>query len=238
MNATRRTVLGTLLFVPLAAVILATIACLPVPVGDPEKSKVDAALSGAYQQVSTDPADKDKTTVVILAPWDAHTYLLQYATSDTSTTPPTGDVTNFKAWLTDLGGATFLTAQPMNSVPGMPTDPGDQPFWAVFRLDGAKAAGQGHPGKTADVITARMVNNESPLFKDLDKDHTTREAVEAIIKAHAGDDALYTDKGITFKKLGPADAAMIEKTLTAAHPTVAIQTQPASQPGSKTDSLP
>ncbi len=47
---------------------------------------------------------------------------------------------------------------------------------------------------------------------DLVKGQTTREQLEATIKAHAGDAALYGDT-ISFKKLGKGDADMVKEML-------------------------
>ena len=44
-----RTLAGIVIFAGLASFLLALMACLKVPVGDPEKSQVDPALSGVWR---------------------------------------------------------------------------------------------------------------------------------------------------------------------------------------------
>ncbi len=76
MKSANRTWLAVLLAIPLAVVLLATFACLP-PVGDPEKSKVDDSLNGAWLAVNRD-ATPNETVMALLRPWDGKTYFMQY----------------------------------------------------------------------------------------------------------------------------------------------------------------
>src|SRR4051812_33856052 len=97
MNARTRTTLGILLFVPLSVVLLASYACLPAPVGEPEKSAVDAKLTGAWQAVKKEGEDAD-SRIALMRPWDAHTYYLQYMATEKGKDKTS--VMHFKAWLT------------------------------------------------------------------------------------------------------------------------------------------
>ncbi len=196
MKAQYRSMLGVALFVPLAAMLLATFACLPVPVGDPEQSKMDAALAGIYRGTPTDPADKTNT-LALLRPWDAKTYLLEYVTVETKDGKEVRQMQHFKAWLTTIAEKTFLTAAPMDDLKFALGDDDKKPFWVVLRLD-----------KVAAGLEVRMVNPDSEYLKGL----TKREEFEAAIKAHVSDQPLYGD-ALTFKKLGKEDQPLIDEVL-------------------------
>ncbi len=196
MTPRNRSLLAIALFVPLAAILLATFACLPAPVGDPEQSKVDDTLVGAYRGMPTNADDKS-SILVLLRPWDSHTYLLDFMQVDKKDDKEERQMSHFKAWLTTLGGKTFITAEEKDDLKFVLGDDGSKPVWVVMRLD-----------KIATGIEARMVNVDSEFIKGL----TKREELEAAIKAHATDQALYNDT-ITFKKLGKEDQAFIDDVL-------------------------
>jgi len=131
MKSSTRTWLGVALFVPLAAVLLATFACLPAPVGDPETSKVDESLVGAWQAAQKDPSDEVITAV--MQPWDAKTYYLSYYSLKKKDGAEEKSMMHFKAWVTTLGTATFLTAQPLDDMSFAVGEKNDKPFWVVMR---------------------------------------------------------------------------------------------------------
>ena len=191
MTAKSRTFVSIALFLPLAAILLATFACLPAPVGDPETSKVDEALTGVYRG-----GDAQQTILAVLRPWDAKTYLLTYMAVEKKDDKESHAEMHFKAWLTSLGGQTFLTAQPMDDLSDiLHTDNPEKKYWAVFRLD-----------KTPTGLVASMIKPDSDFVKGLD----TRDQLEAAIKAHVNDKDLYGDP-MTFKTLGKEDQPFIEE---------------------------
>jgi len=197
MKASSRTTLGIVLFIPLAAVLLVTFACLPGPVGDPEQSKVDEQLVGAWRAEPTDPGDKS-LIVALLRPWDAHTYLLQYIAVETKEGKESHEMMPMKAWLTKIGDATFLTAQPMDDLRYAVGDDGQKPYWVVMRLD-----------KTPTGMNIRMVDPGSEFIKGL----TKREDLEAAIKAHLNDKIYSSGDATAFKKLGKEDKGFLEALL-------------------------
>jgi len=106
--SSRKWLLPLLLSLPLAAIVLFLGACLPVGLGDPEASKVDARLAGAW-------AAADGNVVVVLLPFDGRAYLMRSVEVERTEEgvklkPGEGC---FKAWLTAVEGRTFLTAQPL-----------------------------------------------------------------------------------------------------------------------------
>ena len=193
MKPATRTFLGLGLFVPIAMLFFAMFACLPAPIGDPEKSKVDESLTGAWQSVPKNADDKDKMYALI-QPWDGKTYFLQYVDAKDPEKP---GCLNFKAWLTTIAGAKFIVCQPLYDLRfAFKPTADDKQIWPTFRID-----------KTAEGINIRMVKADGLL-----QDKTTREQIEAVIKDHVNEDALYGD-ALTFKKLSDADRATIEDVL-------------------------
>jgi hypothetical protein len=78
--------------------------------------------------------------------------------------------------------------------------------WPTFRIE-----------KTKVGLDARMVDSSSEILKALVdgvKDGKTKPVdIEAAIKAHVDDKALYTDKPISFMKLSQEDQKSLEETL-------------------------
>lgn len=142
--ASRKWLLPLLLSLPLAAVVLFLGACLPVGVGDPETSRVDARLVGAWAEVKEDGSDGD---IVVLLPFDSRAYLLrsvEVERTNEGVTLKRGEGL-YKGWLTTIEGRTFLTAQPLYlpdavadaTIPGL--------FVAAVKLseDGTKVEAKG-----------------------------------------------------------------------------------------------
>ena len=204
MTSKHRTLLAIALFVPLAAVLLVTFACVPVPVGDPAKSKVpdERPNPDAFLAVPKDAKPEDKN-LTLIRPWDEHTYFLQYISVSKKDDKEDVNVENYKAWLTPLAGATFLTCEPMDDTAYEGHTAKKPKFWAVFRIEFA-----------ADGLEAKIINADSDLLKDLmekAKDgKATREDLETIIKAHADDKVLYGDT-VKYKKLGKDDGTVIDE---------------------------
>jgi hypothetical protein len=111
--SSRKRLLPLLLSLPLAAFILFLGACLPVGVGDPEASKVDPKLAAVWEEIDDDGTPKG--SLVALVPFDGRAYLLRTLeverTAEGIKVKPNDG--HYKAWLTGIGGRTFLTAQPL-----------------------------------------------------------------------------------------------------------------------------
>ena len=185
MTARSRTLLGVGLFLPLAGLLLAMFACLPAPVGDPEKSSVDEKLVGAWQLVNADAADKG-VGLALLRPYDSHTYYVQYMFSEKKDGVEKVSVLNYKGWLTKLGDATFITCETLDN--GDYMAPGSEPdrFYWVAKVN-----------VKPDGVTVLPVNPDCPVVKEL----KTRETIEAAIKANIENKDLYSE-AMSFKKLG------------------------------------
>lgn len=69
MKPIHRTLAGLALAAILLPILIGTLACLPVPIGNPEKSRVDPELSGVWFDVFEE-------TLWVIQPYDRRTYLV------------------------------------------------------------------------------------------------------------------------------------------------------------------
>jgi hypothetical protein len=184
-----RTLLGLVLALPLAALIAGLFACLPVPVGDPEKSKVDPKFVGGWV-VSN---NEKNSTLYIIRAFDERTYLVQVlgfeVQADKSIKPASN--MSLKAWLTPIGKETYVCAELLNpeTPMGIAGDK-DKPAYFVATVS-----------LKNDELTLRVTNPDSPQLKDV----KTREDAEKALAAHA-DEADVLGKPVVLKKLGKDDA--------------------------------
>jgi hypothetical protein len=195
--ASRKWLLPLLLSLPLAAVVLFLGACLPVGAGDPETSKIDARLAGTWTEVNEDGSDGD---VVVLLPFDGRAYVMRSVKVDrTKGGVEIESEGLYKAWLTTIAGATFLSVQPLyprevvadGKVPGL--------FVAAVELsdDGMKVEARGVDPDFEALAQLRAlpghVSYEPP--PEGAKVATEKEAVELLGKVlaeHAKNPKLYS----------------------------------------------
>lgn len=152
----RRSLAGLAVAAGLLPSLLALLACIPFPVGDPETSQIDPGLTGAWVG-----QDEDSIELLILRPYDRRTWLgtillvipapadagqpapagAEQATSpdallarmlDERSDPASLDI--HKIWLTTLGGRRFLCWERLHSVDD---EKGEfrPPYWLVMRVD-------------------------------------------------------------------------------------------------------
>ena len=200
-----------LVIIPLFAGLL---ACMPVPVGDPERSRIDPGLNGIWVFES----DDDFSGMYQILPWDKRTWLMVGAeleagdefegelpdiesAADFAATLedlPLGkegitatSVVLYKAWLTKLGGQQFMTWE----MTGFGNDDGRLPpeYWYVFKLEKI----------SADRYDLHMLNGEFDGFEDIPspKDYEGddyvgkyRRAYERIIKRNLDNEDLISDE--------------------------------------------
>ncbi len=197
----KRTLVGVLLFVPLAALLLATFACLPAPIGDPETASVDQALVGAWRSVPAEGSSDDEGALVILRPWDKHTYYLQYLATRGKGADMSAEAVNYKAWLVKFGDVTFICCEALDNkdfmAPGMDADH----YWWAAKIE----------PKDDTVVVTPLKDGEGPL-----KDLKTQAEIEAVLKADPNAPALY-DKSLTFKKLSKEELSQVDDVRKLAH---------------------
>jgi hypothetical protein len=163
----RRTIVAVVV-----AGLLGLAACLPVPLGDPAKSKADSRFFGVWEWRDS------RVHRAVIRPWDERTLVVDILSGDLAedgtTKPRERDL--YKAWLTDIKGQTFMTLQPTETV-GMVNGDARQRYFIVakVKIDGM-------------TLTATALD---PEFKKL-KEVPNREALERIVSDSLDDPKLFT----------------------------------------------
>ena len=203
-----------LVIIPVFAGLL---ACMPVPIGNPERSRIDPDISGVWVQ----ELDGEFDALYLYQPYDKRTWLVVGATleegaayqgesfdietsedalrvladhhvgEDGITSPTTIAI---KAWLTKLGGERFMTWE---MVGGFNPDGTYKPeMWYVFRVEKIDK----------DHLELYMVNGEHEAFDDILKpaDYEGDDYVKAMrrkweralakVAKHVDDDDLYAER--------------------------------------------
>jgi len=223
MTARIRSLSGAVLAILTIPLIVGLLACIPVPIGDPERSSIDNDISGVWLMI-----DEDEIPVLTLfEPYDKRTWLLtrygfELVDSNeceiTNVEPESragylealrargkdciiGDETvSYKAWRKKLGDHWFMTWEPKGLIDAKR---GFEPaIWYGMRVE-----------KTgADSFTLRMINSDHEVFSEfaesksyvrLDEEgyprnpktlRSARRDFEGILKKHGGNDEIYTNK--------------------------------------------
>jgi len=233
MKPKQRSLTGLLFAIVLVPVIVGLIACLPVPLGDPEKSRIDPELSGVWLRHYD-----DETVLMLFEPWDKRSWLLTtYELTVTKCEAPAIEfdeeelpgyaeiVTEFRAlgpdcvagelieiyqaWNVKLGGQQFMTWKPKGIFDE--THGFEPEYWFGLRVEKA----------SSDELTFRVIDIESPMFEEeriaalLDKldDQglprdprllkSAKSAVEKIIRRNVDDDALYDENLMLLYRVKP-----------------------------------
>lgn len=101
---------GKWIFAVTVALALGLAGCLPIPLGDPETSKVDAGLVGVWILKG---GENDTPELLAVQKYDARTYLvtdMKYAKRPGGGYVSKGQF-DAKAWLTPVAGETFITGE-------------------------------------------------------------------------------------------------------------------------------
>jgi hypothetical protein len=202
----RRSGAGLLLTLFLLPLLLGVLACLPVPVGDPEKSRIDPAMSGVWNLSDADGGHM----IIILDPYDKRTWLMSViglgTVPDGESVAPANpgednsatemsprqpfNATNadrfkvqgmglYKCWLTRIKGETFMTWESKTLSETLP-DMVPEAWW-VFRV---RQSG-------ADTF---YLDSFDYAVDGLDKVKTRKQA-EQIIRRHVSDPGFFKMDG-------------------------------------------
>jgi hypothetical protein len=199
MRSRLRSLTGLLIAAGLVPVLAGVLACLPVPIGDPERSQIDPRLTGLWASW------EDGWEFMLLEPYDARTWLFTQVgivldrggSCDALGYPDdyeamierleangacvsTDEVGIYKAWRSQQGGRWFLTLEPKGLINTEEEAASlfDPLVWLVQRID----------LQDAEHLTLRLIDEE---FDGFDGIPETREAYEEVIGRHAADDDLY-----------------------------------------------
>jgi hypothetical protein len=178
---------------PMIVVILGLAACVKHPVGDPEKSKVGPQYSGVWLRKESE----SEGTFLFMRPYDSRTYLaniFNYEAKGAEIEPT--ERLDFKAWLTSIGDATFVTMESLSCVhfAGL----SEKPPYLVGKM--SLEDGELH---------LRLVNGD----KEPAQSANNSDELEKVIAEHVNSDSLYLDELVVFKKTD--DKALIKAVLKA-----------------------
>jgi len=183
MSANIRSLSGAALMLVIIPIIAGLLACMPVPVGNPERSRIDAELNGVWRMFE----DNDESGLYLFRPYDKRTWLVIGAGNEED---GNGTAAVYKAWLAKLGGKQFMTWEQAG---GIKVDGSFLPsYWLVFRVD----------KDTANQVSLRMLDHEFGGFEGIpgpddyegdDYVRDMRRTWERAIRKHIDDDAMYGD---------------------------------------------
>ncbi len=182
------------IFITTCLVLMGFIGCISIPLGDPEKSKVDDKLLGAW---ISKPADDGKQTLFTVVQYDSHTCAVSEFEfgKDGDTIKPSGRF-DWKMWMVDIKGTQFASMEMKN--PQLALEPQSDVYAsAKIKRDG-------------DSITISPVKDE--LVKNANI--TTSQQLEDLIAANLNSPDLFGDP-LTLTKVEDDQKDMIGKVLDA-----------------------
>ncbi len=207
MRAKTRSISGAALMLLIIPGIVGLLACMPVPIGDPERSRVDPELNGVwYLADDSDPGfyafePYDKRTWLLtgmpleegpdadFSDYDLDTHAGFAALAEAESIGDDGAVTSkvvlYKAWRKKLASTWFMTWEPKAQFEEEDFAPD---MWIVFRIE----------RPDADTLHLYMVNGEDDVFEEVDK---TRRAYERALKKNARNDEIYAEDPIRLTRL-------------------------------------
>ena len=214
MKPNVRSFSGAALMLVIIPIFAGLLACMPVPVGDPERSRIDPGLNGVWLLADDDEVEG----MYQFLPWDKRSWLMlgtEFEAGDEFVgelpeieTPadyaaaleniPFGEdgitarsVVLYKVWLAKIGGEKFMTWE----MTGFGNEDGRIPpeYWLVFKLEKV----------SANEYKLLMLNGEFDGFDDIPThkeyegddyvaDH--RRAFERIIKRNLDNEDLVSDE--------------------------------------------
>lgn len=219
MKARTRSTSGALTAVLIIPFVIGLLACIPVPIGDPEKSRVDDEITGAWFV-----REGEDAYVHLFEPYDKRTWLvtkieLEIDFGELCYEPEeepesydeimavlrdlgkeclgNGEKAFYKAWTKALGDTTFMTWEMKG---GLSEDHGFHPLiWLGYRVE-----------KTGpDEFTLRMINSDHDVFSEFEENkgykkmdeegppfdprafRSARRAFERLLKQNADNEEIY-----------------------------------------------
>ena len=217
MRANLRSASGALLMLMILPVIVGLLACLPVPIGDPERSRVDPEITGVWAGFSG-----SDLAFYVFEPFDKRTWLLtgisfeqgdnadfdDYDLSsykglsrlmETESVGKDGatatEAVMYKAWMTRLGGVWFTTWEPKGLF-------GSEQFapetWYVFRVDKVDS----------NTLELRFCCDDKFFPDDLKE---TRRAYERVIKKNAKNPEMFAEDPMILSRVGDEHMSFFEE---------------------------
>ena len=224
MKANIRSISGAVLMLVIIPIIAGLLACMPVPIGDPERSRIDPQMSGWWAMEN----DDGYARVALFRPYDKRTWLVMTVSVEKGDLADIEDIAVetagdlvvvlqsnkvgkdgvvgeslevYKAWLSRLGGHRFMTWEPVGQIEDRKKFLPDA--WFVFRVK----------TETEDDFALAMIDGEYAGFDGLieqeqeNKDEgdidvwKARKRWERVIRKNAEDPALYEAPAYRFRRL-------------------------------------
>jgi hypothetical protein len=206
MNSIYRRLGGLAIALLLVPVFIGLLACMPVPVGDQERSRADPDFAGAWLTATDDVVylflveqwDKRTWYIQLFGEWDmpdtedadaeildSYEAMLAIATGSESNDMSGEDIFPFKAWSARLGKHRFMTWQPWGFGISLEEN-NDDMYWYVFRM----------VKRSRDHFELHEIDGDSDLFDDLEDIENFKKmqrAYEKVIKRHAENPELYLE---------------------------------------------
>ena len=195
------------------------LACMPewVPLGDPEKSRIDPELTGIWHVGNSEEPLLGQ--FMFFQPWDKRTWLVTNVAFEVDTNEEICDcdlsdyeqliefiedenfdeedfgiaAISYKGWLAKVGGERFL----MLEWRGLPNDSGKEitydPFWLMdLRVD-----------KTGDgKVELQLID---PEFEPLSDAPKTRRGWEKVVRKHIDNPELYSEEKVLLRRVEKDD---------------------------------
>lgn len=230
MNARLRSASGALLMLLIIPIVAGLLACMPVPIGDPERSRVDPWFHGYWFLEEDGVIDG----LYLFAPWDKRTWVLTGIEVEAG---PDADLEDFefdsaeelfallrehgvgdhgitasativyKAWTTKLAGQPFMTWQ---GAAGS-RDGGDfvPEFWWAWKYE----------IQDDNTVHLRIVNTDHDAFDDIVKPDNyagddyhvrMRKTWERAIKKNIDDEDIYSEEYLVLRRVPPDMIELVE----------------------------
>jgi hypothetical protein len=167
------------IFITACLLVIGFVGCISIPLGDPEKAKVDDKLLGAWL---TKPSDDGKQSLFTIVPYDSRTCLVAEMgfEKDGDTTKASGRF-DWKMWLVDIKGTTFASLEMKN--PQTAVEPLEERY-AIARIK-----------RDGDTISLQLVKDEFV------KGAKTSADLEKLVGDNVSNDAMYDD-AMTLVRVG------------------------------------
>lgn len=167
--------------------ILGLLACLPVPIGDPERSRIDPTISGVWVYMEGD----ERRGFYAFEPFDKRAWLLAGIESGSGN----DKVAFYKGWLTKLAGEHFMTWEPKGVYDNETFTP---EVWFVFRIE----------RPDPDTLELWLVDGDNEVFKGVEE---TRRAYERVLKKNVRNADIYDEDPTRMIRLTPEDRSLFEE---------------------------
>jgi hypothetical protein len=132
----------------IGSLLLAAVGCIAIPLGDPEKSKIDDKLVGIWMGKAEDDGGQ---TMFTTTAYDNRTYLVsEFDFKKANDSITIGSRVDWKVWLTEVGGQRFATAEIIDPKLLVDTDSADsKEKYAIMKL-----------ALSGDNLTMKAVNDD------------------------------------------------------------------------------